>query len=142
VNFVPDATELAAIFGHAAAPAFLVGGLAAFISILLGRLNSILDRLRLLNAAQGGGLERGSLNGDGPILKRRALLLHRAIYLALLAGIATTLLLVIMIASAFIGLPHAYGGMLLFAVATVLFTLSLIKFAQEIKLALHEFEKF
>jgi hypothetical protein len=138
MNLVPTATQLQSIFAQAAAPAFLLAGVAAFVSILMSRLAAIVDRIRYLSAIAESDPVSGKLKGDIPYLKRRALLLHRAVYLALLAGIATTLLLIVMSGSAFMGLQHIYGAGLLFGIATVLFTLSLFKFAQEIRVALYE----
>ena len=46
-------------------------------------------------------------------------------------------------ASAFFRLPHAvYGGALLFAVANGLLTVSLYKFAREVKASLSEIDHF
>jgi hypothetical protein len=48
----PDMTDLdhlSQIISHATAPAFLLGAVAGFVSILIGRLNGIIDRVRNLN---------------------------------------------------------------------------------------------
>jgi hypothetical protein len=138
MDFVPSASQLQAIFAQAAAPAFLLAGIAAFISILMSRLTALVDRIRSLSATAESNPITGKFKVDIPYLKRRALLLHKAVYLALLAGIATTMLLMVMAGSAFLRLEHIYGAGLLFGVATVLFAVSLLKFAQEVRLALHE----
>lgn len=142
MNFVPNAAQLQSIFAQAAAPAFLIAGVAAFISILLSRLTAVIDRIRYLSGIADSDPALANLKGDIPYLKRRALLLHKAVYLALLAGIATTMLLIVMAASAFMRLQHIYGGGLLFGIATTLFTLSLFRFAQEVRVALHEIDQF
>jgi hypothetical protein len=69
-------------------------------------------------------------------------LLNTATYLALGAGICTTLLLMVSFASALLKLQHIYGGAALFAFANVLLTLSLYKFAQEVKAELSEIHQF
>ncbi len=138
MNFVPSAAQLQSIFTQAAAPAFLLAAVAAFISILMARLSAAVERIRYLSAIADSDPVSGKLKVDIPYLKRRALLLHRAVYLALLGGIATTLLLIVMSGSAFFGLQHIYGAGLLFGIATVLLTLSLFTFAQEIRVALLE----
>jgi Protein of unknown function (DUF2721) len=128
------------MFSQAAAPAFLLAGIAAFISILLSRHTAILAQLRNLSDTQGKSPNDSERENSISHLKRRAYLLHKAIYLALLAGIFTVLLLIVMALFTFLGLQHIFGGALLFALATILFTASLIRFAQEVKIALHEID--
>src|SRR5690349_13548694 len=102
MDFVPNAGQLQAIFAQAAAPAFLLAGIAAFVSILMSRLTAIVDRLRHLSATADSDPVASKFKVDIPYLKRRALLLHRAVYMALLAGIATAMLLMVMAGSAFL----------------------------------------
>jgi hypothetical protein len=52
MDFVPDSAQLSTIFSQAVAPAFLLGAVAAFISLLMSRLKNVLDRL-------GGGALAG-----------------------------------------------------------------------------------
>jgi hypothetical protein len=141
MNFVPNGAQLQAMFAQAAAPAFLLGGIAAFISILMSRTTVLMAQIRSLNEIPDSDSERASLKGEIPHLKRRAFLLHRAAYLALLAGIATALLLVVMALFTFIGLQHIYGGGLLFGIAVILFILSLFNFAMEVRIALRELDQ-
>ena len=140
-NFIPDTNQLATIFSQAAAPAFLLGAVAAFTQMLLSRLTHVIDRIRSLNEIADSDSARVKLKTDIPDLKLRAVLLHRAAYLALTAGIATTLLLMIWIVSAFLKLQHVYGGGLLFGVASALLGLSLYNFAREVKVALSDFDQ-
>src|SRR5216684_3582756 len=119
---VPTADQLSQIMSHAIAPAFLLGAVAAYISILLTRMTMIVDRIRSL--------------------KRRAELLNNATYLALGSGICTTLLLVLGFVMAFFGFRHEYGVGALFIVAVCLMGASLTRFAQEVRIALHEFENY
>lgn len=140
-SFIPDSAQLAAIFNQAIGPAFLLGAVAGFISLLMSRLKGVTDQLnRTLETADGVG--RATHNLDVAELKRRAILLNSATHLALAAGIATTLLLMVSFAAAFIGLKHVFGGPLLFAIANGLLTVSLYKFAQEVKAGLHEISHF
>jgi hypothetical protein len=141
-DLVPSAEQLAAVFAHAAAPAFLLAGVGGFVSVLMGRINTVVDRLRSLSEVIDGDPARGHLKGDIPLLKRRAVLLHRSAYLALLAGISTTALLVLSVATALLKIQHLYGGALLFGVATALLTASLFNFAQELKIALSELQRY
>lgn len=45
----PDVVQLSHVISEATAPAFLLGAVAAFVSILLGRLTAVIDRIRQLN---------------------------------------------------------------------------------------------
>ena len=49
----PDAVQLSQVISQSTAPAFLLGAVAGFVSILLGRMNAIVDRIRHLNRDHG-----------------------------------------------------------------------------------------
>jgi hypothetical protein len=139
---VPTADQLSQIMSHAIAPAFLLGAVAAYISILLTRMTVIVDRIRILNDIADEDVARVRLRSDIPRLKRRAELLNKATYLALGSGICTTLLLILGFAMAFFGFRHEYGVGALFVIAVCLMGGSLTRFAQEVRIALHEFENY
>lgn len=139
-NIIPNTDQLATIFSQAAAPAFLLGAVAAFTQMLLSRLKEVIDRIRSLHEIPDTDSARVKLKADIPDLKFRAVLLHKAAYLALTSGIATTLLLMIWIVSAFLQFQHVYGGGLLFGIASWLLGLSLYNFAREVKVALNDFD--
>jgi hypothetical protein len=46
----PSITQLSQIIAQITAPAFLLGAVAAFVSVLIGRMNRIVDRTQALNA--------------------------------------------------------------------------------------------
>ncbi len=105
------ADRLAEVISHAVAPAFLLGAVAGFISILTMRMGGIIDRIRSLNAITEGDTARSPLKADIPRLKRRTRLLNQAVYLALASGICGTLLIMIAFASAFLRRqPRALRG--------------------------------
>jgi Protein of unknown function (DUF2721) len=139
---VPTADQLSQIMSHAIAPAFLLGAVAAYISILLTRMTMIIDRIRILNDIADEDVVRVRLRSDIPRLKRRAELLNKATYLALGSGICTTLLLMLGFVMAFFGFRHEYGAAALFVIAVCLIGASLVRFAQEVRIALHEFENY
>jgi hypothetical protein len=141
INLIPSAEELAAIFAHAAAPAFLLAGVAGFISVLMTRLNGVVDRIRNLSEVADDDA-RSQLKSEIPVLKRRAVLLHRAAFLALMAGLSTTLLLMLSVGTALLHLQHLFGGVLLFGIAAAMLSLALYRFAQEVRVALHELERY
>ena len=51
MDLVPDTQQLAQAMSQATAPAFVLGAVAGFISILLGRMTTIVDRIRGLNGS-------------------------------------------------------------------------------------------
>jgi hypothetical protein len=140
--FVPDVDQLAQIMSHATAPAFILGAVAGFISILIARMEIIIGRIRSLNEIADDDAARAQLKSDIPRLKRRAKLLNNAIRLALGSGICTSLLLVVAFVSAFFRLRHEYGVGLLFVIAVVLLGASLFRFTQELRIGLSEADHY
>ncbi len=121
----PDLSGVTNVIVHATAPAFLLGAVASFLSILIARFERIMDRKR--NQAD---------RSDDPLcLARRAELLHSAIYLAVLAGLATAALLILAFTLAFFGINHAYGVGLMFVIALVLLIAALVQFTREVHVA-------
>jgi hypothetical protein len=110
LGFGPDATQLSQVMVQSTAPAFVLGAVAAFVSVLLNRMTNVLDRIRSLNEIADSDTARAHLKSDIPRLRQRAKLLNGATHLALLSGMCTLLLLLLGFASAFFGLPHEYGG--------------------------------
>jgi Protein of unknown function (DUF2721) len=135
-----DLNHLSQIISHATAPAFLLGAVAGFVSILIARLNGIIDRVRNLNLIAEDESPRARLKADIPRLKRRASLLNAGIRFALASGICTTLLVVLAFASAFAGLRHEPVAAILFMVALGLLGAALFTFAREVWIGLDEFD--
>jgi hypothetical protein len=96
----PSVGQLSQVISQAAAPAFLLGALAAFIAVLVSRLNRIIDRTIVLNAISDDDTAGCRLKADLPRLMRRAAMLNRAIFWAVIGSIAVTLLVIVAIASA------------------------------------------
>ena len=138
MDLVPDAGQLSQLMSQATAPAFLLGAVAAFIAVLINRMTVIIDRIRSLNEIADNDSVRAHLKSDIPRLWQRANLLNNATHLALLAGIFTSLLLVVGFMSAFVKLRHEYGAAVLFILAIGLLGASLFRFAQEVKMGLSE----
>ena len=141
-NLVPDAARLSQVMLEATAPAFVLGAVAGFVSILTGRMTSVVDRIRQLNDVSDNDSSRAHLKSDIPRLRRRAQLLSSATSLALASGMCTSLLLVVGFGSAFLRLQHAYGAGILFAVAVVLLGASLFRFGQEVRIGLSEADQY
>jgi Protein of unknown function (DUF2721) len=120
MDIVPDTGQLSQVMVQATAPAFILGVAAGFIPILLGRMTSVIDRIRSLNEIADGDTARAHLKSDIPRLRKRAKLLNSATHLALASGMCTSLLLVVGFGSAFFRLQHVYGAGILFALAVAL----------------------
>ena len=138
MNVVPDAGQLSQVMSQATAPAFVLGGVAAFVAVLLNRMSSLIERIRSLNEIADGDTARAHLKSDIPRLRRRAKLLNSATRWALVSGMCTSLLLVVGFGSAFFRLHHEYGAGILFALAVALLGGSLFRFSQEVRIGLSE----
>jgi hypothetical protein len=135
-----DLTQLSQVISHATAPAFLLGAVAGFVSILITRMNGIIDRIRSLNTIADDDSPRAPLKADMPRLRHRAQLMNQAIYLSVGSGICTTLLVILGFASAFVGLRHEPLVGVLFVIALGLLGAALFTFAREVRIALNEFD--
>jgi hypothetical protein len=125
----PDLDHLSAAISHATAPAFMLGGVAAFLSVLISRLERVVDRVRALRAPGSTAPEElMALNS------RRMILLNRAIYFAVLSGLCTAALLIVAFACALFGINHRTGVALMFMVALILLMLALIDLTREVRL--------
>ena len=138
----PDATALAQVISEATAPAFMLGAVAAFVSILVVRMNAIVDRIRHLNDIADDDRSRGHLKSDIPRLRARLSLLSSATRLALASGVCTSLLLCVGFASAFLRLQHVYGAGALFFVAVALMGVALFRFGQEVRIGISEADHY
>ena len=138
----PTISQLSQVISQAAAPAFLLGALAAFIAVLISRLNRVIDRTIVLNAISDEDTVRCRLKIDLPRLMRRAAMLNRAIFWAVIGSISVTLLVVVAFASALFQIQHERGVAILFMVALGAFTVSLVDFAREVRIALSEFDHY
>ncbi|MEH2624481.1 hypothetical protein V1292_002536 [Bradyrhizobium sp. AZCC 1719] len=136
----PTVSQLSHVISQAAAPAFLLGALAAFIAVLISRLNRVIDRTIVLNGISDDDTVRYRLKADLPRLMRRAAMLNRAIFWAVIGSISATLVVIVAFASAFLQIQHERGVAILFMVALGAFTVSLVDFAREVRIALSEFD--
>jgi hypothetical protein len=138
----PSIDQLSQVITQVASPAFLLGAVAAFTSLLIGRMNRIIDRAQVLNAIGEDDPSRAYLKNDIPRLKRRAVLLNKAIYFSTLSAITTSLLVIVAFVCAYLNFAHEYGVAVLFVLALVFFTASLVNLARETSIALHDMDHF
>ena len=138
ISETPSVNQLSQVISQAAAPAFLLGALAAFIAVLISRLNRIIDRTIILNGIPADDVVKSRLKADLPRLMRRAAMVNRAILWAVIGSIAVTVLVIVAFASAFFEIQHERGVAVLFMISLGAFTISLIDFAREVRIALSE----
>jgi cytochrome c biogenesis protein CcdA len=142
ITETPTVSQLSQVISQAVAPAFILGALAAFISVLILRMNRVVDRSQALNAIGGDDQARVHLKTDLPRMKRRAMLLNNAILFASISAIFATLLVLVAFVSAFFGIQHERGIAVLFIVTLGFFAAALINLVRETRIALHEFDYY
>jgi Protein of unknown function (DUF2721) len=134
----PSIDQLAHIIANVAAPAFLLGAVAAFIAVLISRINRVVDRAQYIHGLAEGDTSKAFLKADLPRLERRAVLLNRALRRSVISAILTALIIIVAFVSALLNFAHEYGVAILFIAALLTFCASLIDLARETNLALHE----
>jgi hypothetical protein len=140
--YLPDVHQLSQVISQATAPAFVLGSVAGFVSILSGRLTLVIERIRNLNDIDSDDRSRAHLKSDLPRLRQRATLLISAIRFALASGLCTASLLVVGFACAFLRLNHTYGAAGLFLIAVILLGVALFRFSQEVQTGISEADHF
>ncbi len=123
------------VVSHVVAPAFLLGAVASFISILISRMDKVVERVRSIH-----GTSTKILNEDLPRLRRRLKLLHQSLILAVCSGIGAAILIVIAFVAVLLSFEHAWLFSTLFIVSLILLCGSLFMFAYEVKIGLNEYD--
>jgi hypothetical protein len=128
---VADIDQLSTAISHATAPAFMLGAVAAFLSILITRLERIADKNRALRSADATALDpSGAIAAS---FSRRMALLSRAIYFAVLSALVTAALLIGAFASALVGIGHGRIVAFMFTLSLALLMASLVELTREIR---------
>lgn len=138
----PSVAQLSQVITQVTAPAFLLGAVASFTSVLIARMNRIIDRSQALHAIADEEPSRAHLKADIPRLKRRAVLLNKSILFSTYAAITTSVLVIVAFVSAYFSIAHEYGVGLLFVLALAFFTASLVNLARETRIALHDIDHY
>jgi cytochrome c biogenesis protein CcdA len=140
IHDTPSVGQLSQVITQAIAPAFLLGALAAFISVLTLRMNRVVDRSQMLNAIDDADKGRARLKADLPRMRRRSVLLNNATLFATMSAIFATLLVMVAFVSAFFDIEHERGIAVLFVITLGFFAAALINFARETRIALQELD--
>jgi hypothetical protein len=130
--------QFSLVISQAAAPAFPLGAVASFLSVLVSHLARIVDRSRAINAISDDEAKAANLRTHLPELRFRAGLIIRSIYCAVGSGIAACLLMIVAFMTAYFGARHEPAAVILFTVSLLLFTTSLISFARDLRVALKQ----
>jgi hypothetical protein len=123
---MPSIEQLSRIIGSVAAPAFMLGAVAAFISVLISRMNRVIDRSQFLHGIVDGDSGKSYLKADIPRLKRRAALLNKSVFYATVCATITALLIIVAFVSALFHVAHEFGVAFLFVVALGFFVVALV----------------
>ena len=130
-------TDIARVIQLSVAPVFLISGVGALLAVLTGRLGRTIDRARLLKAAlpESDGIAHARIHQELNVLAHRA----KLIYLAILLGSTSALLVCFVIVSLFISaLAHYPISTIvgtLFIAAMLALIAALLLFLREVFLA-------
>jgi hypothetical protein len=127
---VTDIDHLSLAISHATAPAFMLGAVAGFLSILMARLERVADKNRALRTSDAALDPSGEIAAS---LARRMELLSRAIYFAVLSALITAALLIGAFLAALLGIGHGQIVAAMFAAALALLMASLVELAREVR---------
>ena len=108
----------------------MLGAVAAFLSILIARLERIADKNKALRSSDS------SLDPSDELAAafgRRMELLSRAIYLAVLSALAIAALLILAFLAGLLGIGHGRVVATMFVLALALLMASLVHLAREIR---------
>lgn len=127
---VTDIDHLSVAISHATAPAFMLGAVAGFLSILMARLERVADKNRALRTSDAALDPSGEIAAS---LARRMELLSRAIFFAVLSALITAALLIAAFLAALLGIGHGQIVAAMFAAALALLMASLVELAREMR---------
>ncbi|MFO1151577.1 MAG: DUF2721 domain-containing protein [Alsobacter sp.] len=126
----PTVDQVTTVIAHATAPAFMLGAVASFLSIVISRLERVNDLRRTAEAADP--------RDEALLLKldQRTWMLHGAIYFAVLSGLCTAGLLIAAFAAALLGVRHQLGMAALFMIALALLMASLVQLTRDVRVVM------
>ena len=133
----PGSVEhLSQLISHVVAPAFLLGAVGSFISLLHDRLLAVVGRVRDLGRGMDPDMpiaERDEIIG---VLRRRATILNIAIFFGLLSGLSALVLIIAAFGAALLEYHHLWIAAAMFIAAAAFLLCSLVTFAIDVKMAI------
>ena len=133
-------SEISHVIALAMAPAFLLVAVSALSSLVVGKMSSIVTRLRVLNAIEDDDRTRAHLKADIPRLKRSAKLMGRSLAFLVASGFVTACLMILAFLGALIKGQHEMGVAILFIIALTLFAVAFAFLFCEAIIWHHEFD--
>jgi hypothetical protein len=130
-------TAVSHVIELAIAPVFLLSAIGAVLGVLTSRLSRIIDRARVLESQLDDvqGRAAGALQDELDTLSQRAMLVHRAITLAISTAVLVCSTIVALFLGAFVDVDVSLVVGLLFIGAMVAFLGALITLMRELLLA-------
>ena len=130
-----DFSEIAVVIQMAVAPAFLLTGIGAILTVMANRLTRIVDRFRVLNEGKSLSIKKKDKGDELLSLLCRARWTHVAIFLTTVSA----LLICVLIAMIFIATEVSFSLdqylSTLFIVAMTALILGLLSFLREVSLS-------
>lgn len=130
-----NVVQLSTVISQVTAPAFLLSAVASTVSVLIIRLNRVVDQYHSIGNLPEDDSGAAHPPSALPNLRLRAHFMYRAIFWAVGSGICTCMLVIIMFTSALLEFQHERGAAVLFIIAMGLFTTALIYLAREVRLS-------
>jgi hypothetical protein len=133
-----DSNQFALVISQAAAPAFMLGAVSSFLTVLFSQINLVIGKMSAISALPDDGARSAHLKSAAPRLKTRLSRMGWAIFWAIGSGVATCFVILAAFAGASFGIRHEIGAAILFATSLVFFTVALVIFGFEIKVAMSD----
>jgi hypothetical protein len=116
--------EISHVIALSMAPAFLLAAVGAFSALVVGKMTSVVTRIRTLNTIEDTDRARAHLKADIPRLKRCAKLMGHSLTCLTGSGFVTTSLMILAFAGAVMKWQHETAVATLFMIALALFAVA------------------
>jgi Protein of unknown function (DUF2721) len=130
-------TDIARTIQLAVAPVFLLAGIGAFMNVIAGRLNRVVDRARVLERLHpdSSGVEHDRHVWELRLLDRRITLASNAIFLCVASAITVCLVVTLLFIAEMANLNYGASVSILFVLSMVLLATGLALFLIETRVA-------
>jgi hypothetical protein len=137
MNAAIAVTDIARTIQLAVAPVFLLAGIGAFMNVIAGRLNRVVDRARVLERLHpdSTGPEHDRHVWELRVLDRRITLASNAIFLCVASAITVCLVVTLLFIAELASLNYGASVSILFVLAMALLATGLILFLIETRVA-------
>ncbi len=137
MNELAPVSDIARTIQLTIAPVFLLAGIGAFLNVIAGRLNRVVDRSRHIARLhpESTGPEHDEHVWELRLLDRRIRLASNAIFLCVASGVTVCLLVVMLFIAEIAHFGFGRAIMLLFIIAMGLLAIGLVLFLIETRVA-------